>query len=310
MSAPSEVANPRDATMKVFVVQPSGRARTPLVGGTCDRAKRPVVFLAHGYDNRDPATYRTTIDHLVSIGNVVVYSQYPGESTPPYFHTANMYLTADAGNVAAVAATSRIDAGRVGYVGHSYGGGMTAWLVQQGASRGWGSQATWLVALAPSASQETGGGDIMVPAHTVALVVTFDLDEIADHRFGMLTYDALTIGTERKQFVTVRTDLRPTAGTNVALVADHASPHDMAERNNAIKWYGIHRNIDAIESCSVVSTGCTTDLSYMGRWSDDVPVTPAISTDDPHDHGPVTAVECEYPFSNQRWQSCPPSAVL
>ena len=76
---------------------------------------------------------------------------------------------------------------------------------------------------------------------------------------------------------------------------------------------GRYQVIDAVESCSLLGSNCTADLSYMGRWSDGLPVTPAVSTDNPVDSGPITSSlalfgtqgECTAPI-NPRAATCGP----
>src|SRR4051812_48545236 len=60
----------------VYVFEPAGGTGARIGGGRCDAAKRPAVFMAHGLGGTDPSNYITLIDHLVSVGNIVVYPTY------------------------------------------------------------------------------------------------------------------------------------------------------------------------------------------------------------------------------------------
>ena len=145
--AARSIANPRPgATLPVWIYEPTGTSTATVTGGRCDGSKRPAVFVAHGFGATDPATYQALLDHLVSVGNVVVYAAYDagdhdGDGDTDRSDLEESYRVVDDGIVAAVAATPRIDLARVGWWGHSHGGGMVPWLVQQGASRGWGTKA-------------------------------------------------------------------------------------------------------------------------------------------------------------------------
>jgi hypothetical protein len=307
------LANPADADESVFVFAPAGAAATPLVGGRCDDPQRPTVFLAHGYGTSDPASYQSLIDHLVSVGNIVVFATLTAELSVSSDFEAD-YRTVDAGHVAATQAEPRIDVTRVGYVGHSFGGGMTPWLVQQAGARSWGAGALWMAPLAPAVSYAVGTGAIPVPGQTRAVIVGFGTDQAADLRLGIDVFESLTIPDDRKQHVTVRTDIRPGFPTPTVLLADHTTPTEpiLGGSGTAMKFYGVFRNLDALEACTLGTGSCSTDLSFMGRWSDGSPVRPAISTDDPVDLGPAPALlaECSNIIHNPRWETCPPTRIL
>jgi len=85
----------------------------------------------------------------------------------------------------------------------------------------------------------------------------------------------------------------------VQLVTDgHARPalaavHTQALANqvpyppDALDWYGTWKWLDALMSCAFdgkwceVALGNTPEQRFMGVWSDGVPVTEAVITDDP-----------------------------
>ncbi len=225
VSAARTIPNPADPSETVSIFVPAGSGATPLLGGRCDAARRPVVFFAHGYGSTDPATYRSAINHLVSVGNIVVFASETADIGVSTDYEAS-YRVVDAGHVAAAAAEPRIDHNRVGYVGHSFGGGMTPWLVQQAASRGWGATALWMAPIAPAVSYAVGTGSIAVPSHTWAVVIGFDSDQLADLRLGIDVFNSLTIPDSQKQHVTVRTDVRPGFPTPTVLLADHLTTTD------------------------------------------------------------------------------------
>ena len=69
------------------------------------------------------SSYIALIEHLVSVGNVVVYPSYE-VSDGSRADLEESYRVVDAGFVAAVEQTPRLDTSRVGWWGHSHGGGM------------------------------------------------------------------------------------------------------------------------------------------------------------------------------------------
>ncbi|HVF07703.1 MAG TPA: hypothetical protein VNC60_03915, partial [Actinomycetota bacterium] len=209
-------ANPRRG-MPVHVFEPTGTSTAP-TGGRCNASKRPAVFFAHGFGQSDPAGYEALIAHFVSRGNVVVYPTYD-VSSGDRAALEESYRVVDAGIVAAVAATPRADTTRVGWWGHSHGGGMVPWLVQQGAARGWGRAARWMTIVAQAYTQLVGSGAISVPSNTQATVVAFEADQMADARLGVDVFESLTVTPSRRRYVLVRNDLHG----QPPFVADHAA---------------------------------------------------------------------------------------
>jgi hypothetical protein len=177
-------------------------------------------------------------------------------------------------------------------------------------ARGWGTRSLWLLPLAPWYVHGVGIGPITVPAHTRVAVIGYDNDTYVDNRIGIDLFRSLTLPAAQKQHVTVRSQTRSLFMT---LNAQHTAANSIIAPNDAIKFFGLYRISDALQSCSLHGTNCDTDLSFMGRWSDGQPVTPAVSTDDPVDSGPITSSlallgqqsECDVP-ANPRGASCPP----
>jgi hypothetical protein len=281
--------NPAVANNYVSVYSPSGSAATPLVGGTCDDAQRPVVAVVHGLGAGTDAQllggvsllYADLITHLVSVGNIVIFATYNTDTND----FVGSYRAQGAALVTAAGMTPRGDFSRFGIVGHSMGGGATPYLTQQAAARSWGSRALWIVPVAPWFVHGVGIGPITVPAHTRVVVIAYDNDTYVDNRIGIDLFRSLTVPATQKQHVTVRSQTRGFTTLN----AQHTAANSLLAPNDAIRFYGLYRITDALQSCALSGAGCDTDLSIMGHWSDGVAVTPAVSTDDPVDAGPVAS---------------------
>ncbi|MFW0795473.1 hypothetical protein AAFP30_16810 [Gordonia sp. CPCC 205515] len=304
--------NPHDITQKITIYSPAGRGATPLTGGHCNDAKRPVVVVVHGLlagiDDQllgSSLLYADIINHFVSTGNVVVFASWP---TNPY-DFARSVPKEDAALTIAKNFAPRGDFTRLGIVGHSMGGGAVPYLAQHAVARGWGSKALWLFQLAPAFATGVGTGKIALPAHTHVVVENYDHDNILDARLGIDQFSAYTVPVSNKRYVMVRSDVR---GPLQRLDATHLSPNTLLAPNDAVRFFGIYRVGDALQSCSLTGRFCDTDLSYMGRWSDGRPVTPAISTVHPVDAGPRADAfsafglpgECDTP-ANPRAAVCP-----
>jgi hypothetical protein len=315
------VTNPRPgATLPISVFEPTGTTSAVLAGGRCDGPKRPAVFIAHGFGATDPSNYQALIDHLVSVGNVVVYppfdaNDHDGDGDTDRSDLEESYRVVDDGIIAAVASTPRIDTTRVGWWGHSHGGGMIPWLVQQGASRGWGSKAVWMSNVAPAYSQLIGTGSIAVPSRTQAMTVAFQDDAFADKRLGIDIFESLLLPAAQKRHVMINSDFHGMP----PLVAEHNAPTGAEGQADGIDFL-LWRYSDLLESCAVSGRNCNDDLTTAGNWSDGTAVLPASVSAHPIDSGPVPAIlaECDALFAtggldpidlNPRRERCGPTHV-
>jgi hypothetical protein len=266
-----QLADPANPGNAIYVAYPTGSAPTPLTGGECGDDSRPVLFLVHGYLASFNWVYEGVINHFTRAGNIVVMGTYLTD-------IGNVQLSADRALQAIDAAAPQLereDLGRVGLIGHSLGGGMLPWVTQQIVDRGWGSQGLWMFALAPY--QGIGSGPITLPAHARAIIQAYDQDTIVDRNVGVDLYRRLSLPAGQKDHVTVRSSSHEGA----TLTAQHTSPNSVVAPDDAIKYYGIYRVGDLLQSCALVGENCDADLSLMGNWPDGTPVLPSIVTDDP-----------------------------
>jgi hypothetical protein len=253
------------------VAYPTGTAAAPLTGGTCGDAQRPVVFLVHGYLASFNWVYEGVINHFTRTGNIVVMGTYTTD-------LADVQGSADralGAITAAVPQLEREDLGNVGLIGHSLGGGMLPWVTQQAVARGWGSEGLWMFSLAPY--RGIGTGTITLPGHARAVIEAYDGDTLVDRAVGVDLFRRLSIPNSQKDHVTVRTS----SHGGVTLTAQHTSPNSVIAPDDAIKFYGIYRIGDVLESCALLGANCNADLSLMGTWSDGTPVLPSVVTDSP-----------------------------
>lgn len=285
-----DLPNPVDWRHDVALFEPAGTGR-PWTGGVCDGAGRPVVLVAHGYGGSAPEVYQGLIDHLVGNGFIVVFPPYDAAFDPP-----SQYRTVDAGFDAALAATDREDTGRVGAVGHSFGGGMTPWLLQRLAARGRGADTTWSVMFAPWFALGVGDGPIPAAGVDRVAVVGYDEDLFVDNRIGIEIFRALDLPADRKVHVSVLSD----RSHDPALVADHLGPLSFPlpflgtlSADHFDRW-SAYRTVDAVAGCALGGRWCDTDLSDTGRWPDGTEVRRAVATDRPVDVGPAALQECEF----------------
>ena len=94
---------------------------------------------------RAQTSYKTLINYLVSRGMIVVYSPYPNQLTPVQ---NNLNIMFNGFDLAAQKYASRMDLTRVGFLGHSYGGGAVPSMARRGLAKGWGTNGAFMFPMA------------------------------------------------------------------------------------------------------------------------------------------------------------------
>jgi acetyl esterase/lipase len=296
----TSLVNAVDGRHPLVVAEPTGEG-TPWTGGSCDDDVRPGAFVAHGYVGNFIEGYQGMVEHLVSNGFVVVFPGYTVEFDPPH-----QYDVVNSGFVQGAEHSGRIDLDRIGIIGHSFGGGMAQWLVQQAEARGWGSEAMWVVNFAPWYSLQVGTGEIELPEHTQYTMVSYEHDYFVDARIAIEIYDSLSIPESQRRHVMLLSDY----SGKPALEADHLGPVSVEivggvgtiSTDHFDRWVN-YRSIDATAGCSLLGEWCDHDFSDTGARADGVPVKKAIVSHDQHDRGPVALQECTFALVNPR--PCP-----
>lgn len=200
---------------------------------------RPTWFFAHGFGGTQVAYYRILINHLVSHGWVVVFSPYP-----PSGSIDELYGVINAGFAeAATRFPTLIDTSKVGFAGHSYGGGAVPWLALEAfRTRGWGASARCLLLLAPWYSGKVSNVDLAsFPAGTLLIAQVYDDDIVNDHRMAIDVFLRSNVPLADKEFLSVHRDVID----GYAYVADHATPGPGSDGSRAI-------NTDALVAWSVL----------------------------------------------------------
>ncbi|PTY05791.1 hypothetical protein DB347_15665 [Opitutaceae bacterium EW11] len=209
--------------------------------------RRPTWFFAHGFGGGDPANYSEFLQHLASHGSVAVYVPYPAsEGGQP----DEVYAILNRGFVAAADRFSDlIDTSRVGFAGHSYGGGAVPGLALRAVrERGWGANGLALFILAPWYSFSLTDADLAsFPANTQAVVEVYEDDTMNDHRMAIDLFTHFNIPAENKDFLMLRSDRID--GYNYA--ANHRVPTGAARPGsasafNALDAWGVLRIAQAL----------------------------------------------------------------
>ena len=290
-----DLAPPFSSSYAVSVFEPAGDGQ-PWTAGQCDDDQRPVVLIAHGYLGVFADAYHTLIHHLTSVGFVVVFAPFQVDYDPD-----TQYAQVDSGIQFAVEQTPRADTSRFGIASHSFGGGMTPYLIQQADARGWGTDAIWSVQFAPHFPLKVDTEPIGYPDHARALVVTYEHDVFVDARIAIEMHAQIDLPADQKEHLMVLTD----ASAAPALMADHLGPLGVSAellpgiglgtlRPDHFDLWAAQRPFDAVARCAISGEWCDVDLADMGTFPSGRPVKRALIGDEVVDRGPIALQECGF----------------
>ena len=130
-----------------------------------------------------------------------------------------------------------------------------------------------------------GADPSAIPATTRVVLVTESDDLDAEGAVARIWAGLEGVPRENRDVVRLVTDDhgRPAL---IALHRQALADHDQ-QPPDAFDWYGTWKWLDALMGCAFagewceVALGNTAEQKFMGTWSDGVPVTEAVVTDDP-----------------------------
>jgi hypothetical protein len=270
----SSFRNAKAQDYPVHVVRPAAALTSPPLP-----ERLPVVAYLHGFGASDPAFYGAWLEHMARQGTIVVYPDYPAlESTTKLTRYDVMWTgLVEALERLEAGPAPRPDRGRIGFVGHSFGGGAVAAIAARAAARGIGKDALWLEAWAPWYDLDRAAW-ASLPAHALLLSVGFCDDDVCEIKIAeTLVANATTIPADRKTVLFFRSDDHG----KPALRAHHSVPGTRFG-TDAFDTRGVWRLDDALRDlaltgskearAAVFSTGPET--TALGTWSDGRPVAP------------------------------------
>jgi hypothetical protein len=284
------------ATLIVWVYHPNASISPSL----------PSIFVAHGYTSPigDAADYSGLLTNLASWGYIVVFSPYEGGVS------ASIAKRFDELTTGFEAAVNRygLNTAQVGFVGHSYGAGFLPAVIQHelmgkgdvfSEGHTWGGTSAFMFSMAPSYAYGGGGQtgvggslSIAFPTNLNVIEQVFKDDtSIADPRTAIDIFYCITTPNSQKEFLTVYGDDHGTP----AQVASHFLPNSgSAQTSTSLQAWAIFRHVDALAAWTFAGDTSARQIAlgngaaaetYVGRWSDDVPVQPMGATDIPNPAG-------------------------
>jgi pimeloyl-ACP methyl ester carboxylesterase len=208
--------------------------------------KVPALFFCPGIDAADPRHYRAYTEFLVSNGYSVIYVPY--ETAIAYLRPPNAYEQMWQGIRAAVEKWgSRIDTTRIGFIGHSFGGGAAFSLSYRALTeKKWGTNGAFLFIMAPWYVYNLSEAELKnYPAGVRMIVQVYEHDDVNDPRIANDIFQTIAIPPSEKDFVILYTD---TIGEYI-LAANHSVPTGTGKYGkgvNCLDYYGVHRLVNAL----------------------------------------------------------------
>ena len=221
------------------------------------KTRVPVVLFCHGIGANRPSVYDGLINHIVKQGSAVIYAPFVTSLTKPNRCYTMMWSGFTSGIEKWGAG---LDTTRVGFVGHSYGGGAVPGIAHKALyERHWGSNASFLYIMAPWFSYWLTQVQLQsFPSTTRLIMQIFRDDKVNDPRMALDIYDNINIPNGHKWFVFTDND---TCETGI-LRATHSLPEGKCAYGasfDTLCYFGFSRVVDALTSH--LGTGVSRDLT-------------------------------------------------
>ena len=206
---------------------------------------RPTIFFSHPYGGEDKSYNIELYNFIAKKGYVVVFVPYRTIDVS----IDHRYQTLWQGFVKAAADYPNIiDTQKVGFMGHSFGGGASIDLAYKAfTEKGWGQNARFLFTMAPwyafnwNSTQTTQQQLQNFPANTKMITQVYDEDDTNDHRMAIDIFKNINIPNSEKDFIYFKSS----TVDGYKYVTDHGMPssHQVFD---ALDYYGVYRLLDAM----------------------------------------------------------------
>jgi len=253
----------------------------------------PVLFLVPGYSGGDPRLFDPFLSHVVSTGIAVIHSPFP-----------ILPAVSDAGGVldkleivragfrqAMRRHAAALDTARAGFMGQSFGGGLTPAIAYQTITGdGWGREGAFMFLTAPWYCFDMNDERLRgFPSHVKLVVQVYDEDQVNDHQMAVDLFTTIGIDPRDKDYVLVHSD----SFVGVELHASHFVPYGPANihgTEDLLDYHAVCRLVDALADCAfrgseegravALGNGAAAQCT-MGEWQEGRPVRRLEVTDEP-----------------------------
>jgi len=239
----------------------------------------PTLFFCHGFTGNFPRVYKEWLEHSASQGYVVVFSPYQTLSIDNVALYDQMYAGFRA---AAARFPGEIDTTRVGFFGHSFGGGAVPYVAWRClVDDRWGENGALLYVLAPWYFLSLSQNQLEFFPDVNVIVHVFADDTTTDPSIALDFFNHLGVPRENKEFVITHSD----SFGPWRIDATHRAPVTwrLADELNALDYYGSFKFLDALADYTFTGNPQARRVAlgkgapeqvFMGRWPDGTPVRP------------------------------------
>jgi len=248
----TNLTNDHYSTIDISIFYPTG-TNSPI----------PTIFYSHAYGGNDTTRQSDLLHHIASKGYAVVFVPYKtiGVTIP------ERYLTLFDGFVkSAEMLPTIIDTSRIGFYGHSFGGGATPQISYRlFTEKNWGVNGKFIYCSAPWYSFELGSTNLdNFPTDCNMLTLLYDNDETNDHRMGMDIFNNIAIDDSIKDCIIVKSDTI----SGYIYEANHNLPTQNFGNNefDALDYYVPFRLLDALADYTFTGNQTAKDIA-LGNGS-------------------------------------------
>lgn len=201
---------------------------------------RPTIFYSHPYGGEESSYNIGLYEFIAKKGYAVVFAPYPttGATIDERYNTLWESFKKAVTNYPNI-----IDTSKVGFMGHSFGGGASFALAHRGfIDEGWGENGRFIFTMAQWYAHQITDEDLKnFPDNTKLITQVYDDDVTNDHRLAIDTYKNITIPNSEKDFILIKKSVLPT----YTYTAEHTLPNTQSAYD-AYDYYGIYRLLDAL----------------------------------------------------------------
>jgi len=205
----------------------------------------PTIFYSHAYGGNNPDNISGFLNFVAKKGYAVVFVPYPtaGNVQEKYTTLLEGFTTA-ANNYPNI-----IDTTKVGFVGHSFGGGASfAMAYHFFTILNWGQSGRFIFAMAQWYSYNISQTELQsFPADVKLLTIVYEDDDTNDQRMANDIFNTINIPASEKDYLRVE----PDTIDGYVYTADHVVPNNSSF--DALDYYAYYRLFDAM--CDYVFNG-------------------------------------------------------
>jgi len=243
----------------------------------------PTIFYSHPFGGEDSDYNIGLFDFIAKKGYAVVFAPYPtvGVSVDERYTTLWESFKKAVTDYPSIISTTK-----VGFMGHSFGGGASFSLAHKGfIDEGWGESGRFIFAMAQWYSFQITDDELLgFPSNTKLITQIYDDDVTNDHRMAIDIFKHVNIPDSEKDFILIRGSVLP----SYTYVADHVLPNTRSAFD-AYDYYGVYRLLDALIDYSFNGSAAGKNVA-LGNGSKEQVIMPSYNgqalaplevTDDP-----------------------------